>query len=77
MPRRKSTHTIEYAAFLRTLKEVRKEAGLNQGDVAKGICQSQSFISKCERGERRIDVIELRDICAVVGIKLERFAQHW
>ncbi len=74
MPGRKSTHTPEYAIFLRTLREVRKEADLRQSDMAKGIGQSQSFVSKCERGERRIDIIELRDMCGVAGMRLEAFA---
>ena len=51
----------------------RRRAGLTQIDVAKRIGETQSFVSKCERGERRIDVIELRAFCTAFGISLKTF----
>lgn len=55
-----SVHSAEYRAFLRRLKAARKEAGLTQNDVAKAMHQPQSWVSRCESGERRVDVIELQ-----------------
>ena len=50
---------MEYQAFLKNLKQARKEAGLTQVEIAKKLNQPQSYISKCESGEKRVDVIEL------------------
>ena len=75
-PLRKSLHSKEYAIFLRLLREVRREQGLTQTDVAARLGQTQSWVSKCERGERRIDIIELRAFCEAIGIPLEEFVRR-
>lgn len=49
-----------YQTLGRLLRQAREEAGLNQAEAASLIGKPQSFISKCESGERRIDVIELK-----------------
>ena len=41
--------------------------------LAGKIGETQTFVSKCERGERRIDVIELRTFCRAFGVSLKRF----
>jgi transcriptional regulator with XRE-family HTH domain len=43
------------------LKQARQEAGLTQVQVAVKLHRPQSFVSKCESGERRIDVVELQE----------------
>lgn len=48
-----------YEQFLKRLRQARKSAGLTQYDVAAALGKPQSFISKVETGERRLDVIEL------------------
>lgn len=52
------------------LREIRREAGLRQIDVAERLHEHQSFVSKYESGERRLDLIELREVCQVLGIRL-------
>jgi transcriptional regulator with XRE-family HTH domain len=69
----KSIFSEEYRVLLRHLREARRRAGLTQEDVASRIGQGQSFVSKCERGERRIDVIELRNFCRAIGIDFFEF----
>jgi len=69
----KSIHSTEYAVFLRVFRETRRRAGLTQIDLAHKVGESQSFISKCERGERRIDVVELRAFCRAFGLSLKEF----
>ncbi len=63
----------EQAALQSLLKEIRLEAGLRQRDLADRIGEPQSFVSKYESGERRLDVIELRYICSVLGVPLSIF----
>lgn len=72
----KSICTKEYAIFLSNLRLARKAAGLTQEQMAKRLHQTQSFVSKCERGERRIDVVELRSFCQAIGISLTDFVQN-
>jgi transcriptional regulator with XRE-family HTH domain len=46
--------------FLERLKQAREDAELTQVEVAEKFSRPQSFISKCESGERRVDFVELR-----------------
>ena len=55
----KSIYSKEYRFVLTQLKNARIESGLTQKDVTKLIGKPQSYISKCESGERRLDVTEL------------------
>ena len=67
-------HSLTDQARLQALlRQIRKEAGLTQTHLGQRLGQSQSFVSKYESGERRIDVLELRQVCHVVGITLEEF----
>jgi transcriptional regulator with XRE-family HTH domain len=69
----KSIHSASYAIFLKVLKKTREDAGLTQTQLAQKIGETQTFISKCERGERRIDVVELRTFCQAFGVSLQQF----
>lgn len=69
----KSIYTDEYSVFLDCLKEAREKAGLTQTQLAERLGESQSLISKCERGERRVDIVELSRFCDALGIKLADF----
>lgn len=55
------------------LRKRREEIGLDQEQVAKRLERTQSFVSKCERGDRRLDVIELQAFCKALDIKLSDF----
>jgi transcriptional regulator with XRE-family HTH domain len=69
----KSIHSDHYAVFLRVLRDTRRRAGLTQTEFAEKIGETQTFVSKCERGERRVDVIELRTFCQAFGVSLGQF----
>ncbi len=58
------------------LRQIRQEANLRQIDLAKQLGQPQSFVSKYESGERRLDIFELRQICEVTGISLVEFVRR-
>ena len=55
----RSPHSVRYRRMLKRLREARVQAGLTQVEAAAALRKPQSFVSKCESGERRIDVIEL------------------
>lgn len=59
------------------LRQIRLEAGLRQIDVAQRLGQPQSFVSKYESGERRLDLFELRQVCAAFGISLTDFVHRF
>ncbi len=71
----KSVHSHEYETMVMLLRELREKAGLTQVTLAEKLGQSQSFVSKIERGERRLDIIQLRQICHVLGVALPAFAK--
>ncbi len=54
------------------LRAYRTEAGLRQVDVAERLAVPQSFVSKYESGERRLDLLELEQVCKALGVRLGR-----
>jgi transcriptional regulator with XRE-family HTH domain len=73
----KSIFTPEHKKLQRLLRQARLAAGLRQEDLAEYLGRPQSFVSKYERGERRLDLVELRQICQAVGIPLADFAKRF
>ena len=55
----KSIRTKEYQIFAQKLKKARQQAGFTQVQVSKKLKRPQSYISKAEAGEQRLDVVEL------------------
>jgi transcriptional regulator with XRE-family HTH domain len=62
-----------YAQFLVRLKQARAEAALTQVEVANRINRPQSFVSKIESGERRVDVLELSELATIYRKSLDFF----
>lgn len=69
----KTQHTERYGRLLAALRQARIEAGLSQVEVALRLGTYASYVSKCESGERRIDVIELAEFCRVYKTGLKTF----
>ena len=67
----------ERKIFLDLLRELRKQKGLTQSQVAKGIGAKQAFVSKYETGERRLDFLDLVAICDVLSISVVKFAERF
>jgi len=74
---RKSIYSPEQMELLKLLREKRKEAGLSQMELARQLGRSQSFVSKYEAGELRLDLIELNMICRVLGTSLSSFVRQF
>ena len=73
---RKSIHTNDYATFLELLRDLRERQGVLQVELAKRLKAPQSYVSKCENGERRLDVIELRNWCAALDVSFRDFSRE-
>lgn len=69
----KTIHTSEYQKITERLKQARLDSGLKQEDVADKLKKSQSYISKIEAGEQRIDIIELRNIAKLYKKEINYF----
>jgi transcriptional regulator with XRE-family HTH domain len=72
-PAVRSTHSARYREFLKRLKRARQLAGLTQVEVAHALGKHQSYVAKCETGERRVDVIELAAFAEMYGRSLRYF----
>lgn len=62
----KAKFTPAYSRLRKALQLARKEAGLKQEDVARALSRPQSYVSKVESGERRLDVVEFLQFAAAV-----------
>jgi transcriptional regulator with XRE-family HTH domain len=73
----KSIFSASQEKLQELLKKSRLEAKLSQVELAKKLKRPQSFVSKYESGERRLDVVELREICQALKIPLPMFAKRF
>jgi len=64
----KSVFTQKYKAFREMLIQAREAAGLNQRDLSAKMSRPQSYVSKYERGERRLDFVEFLEVAEALGI---------
>ncbi len=55
------------------LRQLRAEAGLTQTELARRLGRPQSYVSKYEAGERRLDFLEVREVCSALGTPMEAF----
>lgn len=69
----KQVYSQRYQAFLRKLRQAREQKGLTQKQVAESLGKPQSFVSKCESGERRVDFVELLDFVRIYEVPLSDF----
>ncbi|MCR6628905.1 MAG: helix-turn-helix domain-containing protein [Magnetospirillum sp.] len=63
----KSTHTQAYIQAIAALISARKERRVLQADLALKLNKPQSFVSKYEARERRLDVVEFFEVCRAIG----------
>ena len=71
----KSIHSEAYLEFLAYLRATRTKLGITQTELAVRLGTTQSFISKCERGERRLDLIEARLFCEALEVDFVCFGR--
>ena len=61
--------------YLRILKSIRLEAGLTQSELSKMLNKPQSYVSKYETGERKLQPLEVVAICKATNSSFVRFAE--
>jgi transcriptional regulator with XRE-family HTH domain len=73
----KSIYTRDYAAMRAVLRDIRRAANVTQIELAEKLGTTQSFVTKCERGDRRLDLVQVRTICHALGTTLPEFVRQW
>jgi transcriptional regulator with XRE-family HTH domain len=74
---RLSANRKEQKALLSLLRQLRRQAGLRQVDVARALGKPQAFVSYYESGARRLDLLELRQVCRIFSISLVNFVRRF
>lgn len=73
----RSVHSDEYDVFRELLRRLRDDAEFTQQDVADALGWTQTQVSKSERGERRLDLVETRRWLEVLGVTLPEFVDQF
>ncbi len=73
----KTIHDKRYRILVDCLREARDAAKVTQVELAKRLGTDQSYVSKYERYERRLDIIELREISVALGSTLVEFVSRF
>jgi len=73
---KKNIRLNQQKKLLVLLRGIRVEAGLTQSELASRLGTDQTFISKYESGERRLDILELREVCQVIDIDFVAFIRR-
>ncbi|MDB6142954.1 MAG: DNA-binding protein [Pseudomonas sp.] len=66
----KAIYRPEHDIFLTILKDRRAMSGMTQAECSQALGRPQSFMSDVERGVRRLDIIQIRDLCSILGCEL-------
>jgi ribosome-binding protein aMBF1 (putative translation factor) len=74
---KKTTFSREYKLLCSLLRDARQEANISQVELAARLKETQSDISKFERGERRLDLVQLGWWCKALGCSLSEFIKRY
>lgn len=81
MDNKKSIHSPEYSELIQWITQERKRLGLSQAEVGKALGMSQSDISKIENQERRIDILEFKNLILIYRVsdnfKLKNYIKNY
>ena len=72
----RSKFSPEYTRFLSLLRRAREDQGITQAALARLLDRDQTYVSKCESGERRVDIVELMHFCIAIGIPFSKFVKE-
>lgn len=68
---------MKKARLITLLRQVRLDAGLTQSELGEKLNQTQSYVSKYESGEQRLDLLEIEAICEAVDLSLLEFVERY
>ena len=68
-----SKYRVKYQKLIQRLRQARLEAGLTQVEAGKKLKKPQAYISKIERGERRVDAVELAELAKIYEKSMSYF----
>ncbi len=68
-------YRAKYQKFVQRLRQARLDAGLTQVEAGKQLKKPQAYISKIERGERRVDAVELDELAKLYDKPLDYFTR--
>jgi transcriptional regulator with XRE-family HTH domain len=72
---KKSKYLAQRKTLLALLRQLRTEASLTQAQLAERLQRDQTFVSKYENGERRLDILELREVCRATETDFAQFVR--
>lgn len=75
--KRKSIYSPEHQELVTLLFDLRRQADLTQAEAAEALGRPQTYVSAVEVGRRGIDVLQVREFCAVYDISFPEFAKHY
>ena len=73
---KKATYLVQRKTLLVLLRQLRNDASLTQAQLAARLHRDQTFVSKYENGERRLDILELREVCRATETDFVRFVRR-
>ncbi len=66
-------YRAKYQKLIQRLRQARHDAGLTQVEAGKRLKKPQAYVSKVERGERRVDAVELAEFAKIYGKSMSYF----
>ncbi|MFC5698096.1 multiprotein-bridging factor 1 family protein [Pseudomonas sp. GCM10022186] len=73
----KGIYRPEYETLTQLIRQMRANAGMTQSQCSEALGRPQSFMSDVENGSRRLDLVQIRDLCAVLGTDLPTFVRTY
>lgn len=72
-----SIYEPSYRIFATCIKDYRLRAKMTQEALALQLGCAQSYVSKYEQGQKRLDIVEIRNICKILGVSLSEFVSEY
>ena len=72
-----SIYDLEYTVLISCLKDLRIQSKMTQQELSTYLGCSQAYISKYEQGQRRLDIVEVRNICIQLGSSLPKLVDEY
>ena len=72
-----SIYDLEYTVLISCLKDLRIQSKMTQQELSTYLGCSQAYISKYEQGQRRLDIVEVRNICIQLGSSLPKLVKKY